>query len=48
MRELGNAPGRIIGEILERLVELVTEEPEANTHARLLAAAREIAVELRR
>ncbi|MGK4007081.1 HD domain-containing protein [Sorangium sp. So ce1036] len=42
MKELGIPPGRLVGEILERLVELVTEEPEANTKERLLAAAREI------
>ncbi len=41
MKELGVPPGRLIGEILERLVELVTEEPEANTPERLLAAARD-------
>ncbi|AUX20601.1 polynucleotide adenylyltransferase [Sorangium cellulosum] len=42
MKELGIPPGRLVGEILERLVELVTEEPEANTRERLLAAAREM------
>lgn len=42
MKELGIPPGRLVGEILERLVELVTEDPEANTQERLLAAAREI------
>ncbi|WP_437318673.1 CCA tRNA nucleotidyltransferase [Sorangium sp. So ce385] len=42
MKELGIAPSRLVGEILERLVELVTEEPEANTPERLLAAAREL------
>ncbi|XXX78839.1 HD domain-containing protein [Sorangium sp. So ce134] len=41
MKELGIPPSRLVGEILERLVELVTEEPEANTPERLLAAARE-------
>lgn len=46
MTELGLKPGRIIGEILERLVELVTDEPEANDRARLLAAARQIKDEL--
>ncbi|WP_437637131.1 CCA tRNA nucleotidyltransferase [Sorangium sp. So ce854] len=40
MKELGIPPGRLVGEILERLVELVTEEPEANTPERLLEAAR--------
>ncbi|KYF86537.1 CCA tRNA nucleotidyltransferase [Sorangium sp. So ce394] len=42
MRELGIPPSRLVGEILERLVEVVTEEPEANTPERLLAAAREL------
>ncbi|MGK3996611.1 CCA tRNA nucleotidyltransferase [Sorangium sp. So ce1024] len=42
MKELGIPPGRLVGEILERLVELVTEEPEANTRERLLEAAREL------
>ncbi|WP_437735421.1 CCA tRNA nucleotidyltransferase [Sorangium sp. So ce1335] len=42
MKELGIPPSRLVGEILERLVELVTEEPEANTPERLLAAARDI------
>ncbi|WP_437510530.1 CCA tRNA nucleotidyltransferase [Sorangium sp. So ce1099] len=42
MKELGIPPSRLIGEVLERLVELVTEEPEANTPERLLAAARDI------
>ena len=41
IRELGVKPGRVIGEILERLVELVTDDPSANEPARLLAAARE-------
>ncbi|AUX40143.1 polynucleotide adenylyltransferase [Sorangium cellulosum] len=47
MKELGVPPGRLIGEILERLVELVTEEPEANTPERLLEAARDIVVSRR-
>ncbi|WP_437999811.1 HD domain-containing protein [Sorangium sp. So ce185] len=42
MRELGIPPSRLVGELLERLVEVVTEEPEANTPERLLAAAREL------
>jgi tRNA nucleotidyltransferase (CCA-adding enzyme) len=46
MRELELQPGRIIGEILERLVELVTDDPAENEPARLLAAARQIALEL--
>ncbi|HVY47957.1 MAG TPA: HD domain-containing protein, partial [Minicystis sp.] len=40
MKELAIAPGPIIGRILERLVELVTDEPAANERARLLEAAR--------
>ncbi|WP_437280156.1 CCA tRNA nucleotidyltransferase [Sorangium sp. So ce375] len=42
MKELGIPPSRLVGELLEHLVELVTEEPEANTPERLLAAAREL------
>ncbi|WP_437487247.1 CCA tRNA nucleotidyltransferase [Sorangium sp. So ce1014] len=42
MKALGIPPSRLVGEILERLVEVVTEEPEANTPERLLAAARDI------
>ncbi|WP_434045903.1 CCA tRNA nucleotidyltransferase [Sorangium cellulosum] len=42
MKELGIPPSKLVGEILERLVELVTEEPEANTRERLLAAARDL------
>ncbi|MCC6556112.1 MAG: HD domain-containing protein [Polyangiaceae bacterium] len=41
IRELGITPGPIVGEILERLVELVTDDPSANERERLLAAARE-------
>ncbi|MSP24828.1 MAG: HD domain-containing protein [Myxococcales bacterium] len=43
MAELGIAPGRLVGEIQRALIELVTDEPEANTRARLLSAARELA-----
>jgi tRNA nucleotidyltransferase (CCA-adding enzyme) len=42
MQELGLAPSRTIGEILERLVELVTDDPALNERAPLLAAAREM------
>jgi tRNA nucleotidyltransferase (CCA-adding enzyme) len=42
MRELGVAPGRIIGVILEQLVELVTDDPELNERDKLLAAARDV------
>jgi tRNA nucleotidyltransferase (CCA-adding enzyme) len=47
MRELGLPPGRIIGDILERLLELVTDDPAANEPERLVAAARQIAAEAR-
>jgi len=45
MSELGLKPGRIIGVILERLIEIVTDEPEANTCDRLLDEARRIVAE---
>lgn len=41
MKELALPPGPLVGETLERLVELVTEDPAANTRERLLEAARE-------
>lgn len=47
MQGLGIAPGPIIGQILERLVEVVTDEPEANTPERLMDAARDVLAELR-
>jgi tRNA nucleotidyltransferase (CCA-adding enzyme) len=40
MISLGLAPGRIIGETLERLLELVTDDPALNEREALLAAAR--------
>ena len=40
MISLGLAPGRIIGETLERLLELVTDDPTLNEREALLAAAR--------
>jgi tRNA nucleotidyltransferase (CCA-adding enzyme) len=40
MRELSLTPGRVVGVLLERLVELVTEDPSANTRERLLEEAR--------
>ena len=40
MISLGLAPGRIIGETLERLLELVTDDPSLNEREALLAAAR--------
>jgi tRNA nucleotidyltransferase (CCA-adding enzyme) len=42
MRELGLAPGRAVGRILERLLEVVTDDPSANTAERLLAIARSL------
>lgn len=41
MRELAIKPGRIVGEILEHLIEVVTDDPAANERERLLAAARD-------
>ncbi len=41
MKELALKPGRIIGEILEMLLEVVTAEPEKNAREALLALARE-------
>jgi tRNA nucleotidyltransferase (CCA-adding enzyme) len=40
MRELGLRPGRIIGEILDALLEVVLSEPNANDPAVLIAKAR--------
>ncbi|MEO6594099.1 MAG: HD domain-containing protein [Planctomycetota bacterium] len=42
MRECGLAPGRLIGEILEALLEDVTAEPVGNERAALLEKARAI------
>jgi tRNA nucleotidyltransferase (CCA-adding enzyme) len=42
MKELGVRPGRVIGEILEALLEAVTAEPALNERETLLAKAREI------
>ena len=41
IRELGIPPGRIIGEILEALLELVISDPRINERDSLLARARE-------
>jgi tRNA nucleotidyltransferase (CCA-adding enzyme) len=41
MRELGLRPGRIIGEILDALLEAVTNDPGLNEKEALLAKARE-------
>ncbi|MDP9034847.1 MAG: HD domain-containing protein [Myxococcota bacterium] len=40
MRELGLAPGRIIGELLDALLEAVTDDPGLNDPEALLARAR--------
>ncbi len=40
MAALGVPPSRIIGETLERLLELVTDDPTLNEREKLLAAAR--------
>ena len=42
MKELGIAPGRIIGEILDACLEVVTNEPARNTREALLEIARGI------
>lgn len=46
MKELDLKPSRVIGQILERLVELVTDDPSANERARLLDAAKGALAEL--
>ena len=45
MRELGLAPGRIIGEILDTLLEAVTNDPTLNQREPLLARARTLSEE---
>ncbi|MFO0586171.1 MAG: HDIG domain-containing protein [Polyangiaceae bacterium] len=40
MTELQLQPGRVIGVLLERLVEIVTDDPAANTRERLLEEAK--------
>lgn len=40
MKHLGLSPGPILGEIFERLIEVVTDDPSANEPAQLLAEAR--------
>jgi tRNA nucleotidyltransferase (CCA-adding enzyme) len=41
MRELGLAPGRLIGELLGLLLEDVVSDPAANGKERLIALARD-------
>jgi tRNA nucleotidyltransferase (CCA-adding enzyme) len=40
MQELGLAPGRLVGQVLAHLLELVMDEPQRNERAQLLDAAR--------
>ncbi len=47
MKELNLLPGRMVGQILERLIERVTDEPSENERDVLLQAAREALEELR-
>ncbi len=42
MQELGLAPGRILGELLEALLEIVINDPALNERDKLLAKAREM------
>jgi tRNA nucleotidyltransferase (CCA-adding enzyme) len=44
MTTLGLAPSRLVGETLERLLELVTDDPALNEREKLLAAARALLV----
>lgn len=45
MSELGLPPGKWLGELIEHLVERVTDDPSENDRARLLAAARSFVAE---
>jgi tRNA nucleotidyltransferase (CCA-adding enzyme) len=47
MKELGLKPGRIIGQVLEALLELVIADPAKNEREALLAEARELVKKLR-
>jgi tRNA nucleotidyltransferase (CCA-adding enzyme) len=42
MRELALPQGRVVGELLEKLVEVVTDDPAANERGRLLDEARRL------
>ena len=46
MRALSIAPGPVVGKLLERLLELVTDEPAKNTREALLDEARRFLAEL--
>jgi tRNA nucleotidyltransferase (CCA-adding enzyme) len=48
MRELGLAPGRIIGELLDALLEGVIDDPSMNERDALLARAREFVLQRQR
>jgi tRNA nucleotidyltransferase (CCA-adding enzyme) len=48
IRELGLAPGRIIGELLDALLEGVIDDPSTNERDALLARARQLVVERQR
>ena len=48
MKELGLKPGRIIGQVLEALLEVVIADPAQNEREALLGHAREIVRELER
>ena len=43
MRILGVPPGRIVGVVLERLLDLVLDDPSLNDPARLAALVPEVA-----
>jgi tRNA nucleotidyltransferase (CCA-adding enzyme) len=45
MSALGLAPGRVVGEILAHLVEVVTDDPDKNDRDRLLDEARRFLAE---
>ncbi len=45
MRELALPQGRLVGEVLEKLVEVVTDDPTANERSRLLDEARRLVAE---
>lgn len=42
MRELGVKPGRVIGELLEALLDVVTGDPSMNQRERLIEKARDL------
>jgi tRNA nucleotidyltransferase (CCA-adding enzyme) len=48
MAQLGLPPGPLLGEMLERLLEVVIEQPERNTRRELLATATQINTSRRR